>query len=108
MTSYICYDDICNAVEAIYEIYNCVPSKEKLLDILESLPAIHTGKDVSKLKVVRCVKGVTINKLSQESGISIPTISMYERGFRNPRPDTMKTLAKALGVPEEMIMEDEA
>lgn len=51
------------------------------------------------LRTLREKRGLTINQLSTESGISNAQISRIENGLRNsPKPNTIKRLAKVLNV----------
>ncbi|TDL73874.1 XRE family transcriptional regulator [Rhodococcus qingshengii] len=59
--------------------------------------------DGNKLKVMRIEKGISLNKLSELTGISKSYLSLIERNIqKNPSIDILSKLAKAL----EMEVED--
>lgn len=68
--------------------------------------------DGGKLRRIRQLEScITLAELSRRSGVKASSIGMYERGeLIGRRPDTVKKLADALGVPvtELLIVEDEA
>ncbi len=50
---------------------------------------------------------MTIEELAQKSGVADRSIAAIERGERGARPDTIRCLAKALGVsPEELLVRE--
>jgi transcriptional regulator with XRE-family HTH domain len=58
------------------------------------------------LKHVRESKGISVNQLALESGISNAQISRIENGLRGiPKPETIRKLAEALQLPYEEMME---
>ncbi|MFD0679936.1 MULTISPECIES: helix-turn-helix domain-containing protein [unclassified Paenibacillus] len=58
------------------------------------------------LKKARESKGVSVNQLALESGISNAQISRIENGRRGiPKPETIRKLAEALQIPYEEMME---
>jgi transcriptional regulator with XRE-family HTH domain len=58
------------------------------------------------LKKSRESKGVSVNQLAIESGISNAQISRIENGLRGiPKPETIRKLADALQIPYEEMME---
>ncbi|MCR8636178.1 helix-turn-helix domain-containing protein [Paenibacillus radicis (ex Xue et al. 2023)] len=58
------------------------------------------------LKKARESKGVSVNQLALESGISNAQISRIENGRRGiPKPETIRKLAEALQIPYEAMME---
>jgi transcriptional regulator with XRE-family HTH domain len=58
------------------------------------------------LKEVRERKGISVNQLALESGISNAQISRIENGLRGiPKPDTIRKLADALKVTYEEMMD---
>jgi transcriptional regulator with XRE-family HTH domain len=61
--------------------------------------------DMDKLKALRAQKVLTLDELSQESGVTLNTIWRLESGYsKNARPSTIRKLATALGVePQELI-----
>lgn len=58
-----------------------------------------------KLRKLRKQKGLTQADMEEASGISIRTIQRIEKGASKPRPYTLKTLADALDVKMEQLME---
>ncbi|NHN29454.1 helix-turn-helix domain-containing protein [Paenibacillus agricola] len=60
----------------------------------------------SYLKSVRLQKGISVNQLAFDSGISNAQISRIENGLRGiPKPVTIRKLAEALKVPYEEMMD---
>ena len=108
MTSYICYDDVARLIKLGSDVYGNCPPCDKMLEALDCLPAIHTEPGVSKLKIIRSIKGKTVHALSKETGLAMATISLYENGLRDARRGTLEILANGLGVPVQMIMEENA
>jgi transcriptional regulator with XRE-family HTH domain len=54
---------------------------------------------LKNLRALRIKKGWTQEKLAQEAGISYHTLIKIERGnIKDPRLDTIKKIAKVLGV----------
>lgn len=53
---------------------------------------------VPPLRHLRRLRGWTQTELANEAGVSLDTISDLERGAREPRPHTMRQIARALGV----------
>jgi transcriptional regulator with XRE-family HTH domain len=62
------------------------------------------------LKRLRVEAGFTQQKLAEKSGLSISVVTQLERGIiPNPRLDTLRALAKALGCTLDQLTEaDEA
>ena len=60
----------------------------------------------SRLKALRKKAGLTQEELAHSSGYSIMTIRRWEWGERSPRVEEIKALAKALGVPENDLLND--
>ena len=52
----------------------------------------------SNLRAERARAGMTLDELSEASGVSISTIFSYERGQSIPRVDKMYALAQALNI----------
>jgi transcriptional regulator with XRE-family HTH domain len=50
------------------------------------------------LQRVRLSQGLTMQKLGKKAGVNPTTIGRLERGFRTPRLETVRKLARALGV----------
>jgi transcriptional regulator with XRE-family HTH domain len=60
--------------------------------------------DPEKLKVCREVAGMTQTELAHRTGISVESISSYERGIRRPSGAYFRRLFIALGVgPEDLL-----
>lgn len=51
-----------------------------------------------KIRYFRTAFGMTQETLSELSGINVATIKKYEYGERNPKPDQIMKIAKALGI----------
>ena len=60
-----------------------------------------------RLKDLRVFRGLSIDALAKASGVTKSAISHIERGLRQPRADTLLTVAEALGTTPEDLMEDE-
>ncbi len=54
--------------------------------------------DGNRIAELRKEKGLTQSRLAELAKINPSTLAAYERNRRKPNADTMKTLAKALGV----------
>jgi len=52
---------------------------------------------LNPLKLTRMEKGLSQWAVAKETGIHQSTISLYERGYKEPTPDHKVILAKALG-----------
>ncbi|WP_172889116.1 helix-turn-helix domain-containing protein [Microbacterium sp. TPU 3598] len=63
------------------------------------LLAIARAFDPARLTQARRVRGISKTELHRLVGVSAAAIGQYERGEKRPRPDTVSTLAMALGVP---------
>ena len=60
-----------------------------------------SSKEIGKrLKELRQGKGLTIEELSADIGISISSLNKYEIGIRRPRDENKSILAKYYGVLE--------
>lgn len=59
------------------------------------------GENIRKL---RQEKGLTIKQLGELCNISEPNMGNYERGLRNPKLETIKKIAAALGVDASEIL----
>jgi len=60
------------------------------------------------IRNLRKARGVSINKLSKDTGISLGYLSDLENNkFKNPTLDKLKTIADRLGVPVEDFFKDE-
>ena len=51
-----------------------------------------------KIRYFRTAFGMTQETLSELSGINVATIKKYEYGERNPKPDQILKITKALGI----------
>ena len=58
---------------------------------------------MNKLHALRKSKGVTLEQLSDETDISFSALSAYERGTRNPKINTIRTLAEYFGVSSDYL-----
>ncbi|MDB5054609.1 MAG: transcriptional regulator [Bacilli bacterium] len=56
------------------------------------------------LTKIRESRGFTVNQLAMYSGISSASISRYESGERNPKPESVKKLSEALKYSYEELM----
>lgn len=65
------------------------------LPLCETLAVFHIGDVLRKLREGR---GLTIEQLSEETGLGKGTISQIERGEGNPRQKTLDALAKFFGL----------
>ena len=62
-----------------------------------------------KIKNARLAKGLSQNELAKETGISYRTVQNYEMGVRLPKKrETYTKLAAALGISEEVLLDDNA
>lgn len=53
------------------------------------------GENIRRLRIEA---GLTIQDVADKLGVTYQNISQYERGLRNPKPDTLQRIADALGV----------
>lgn len=60
----------------------------------------------ARIKYLRLQKGITLEKLAFENDIPKPTLSVVERGLKNPRFLTLVKIAKALEVKVKDLVED--
>lgn len=58
------------------------------------------------LRRIRAQKRMTLQELSEAAGVTIDTISAFERGRRTPRPITLFKIADALGVDVDELEKD--
>ena len=62
-----------------------------------------------KIRNARLAKGFTQSDLAKATGMSLRTVENYELGARLPKTrDTYTKLAKALGINEEVLLDDNA
>jgi transcriptional regulator with XRE-family HTH domain len=63
--------------------------------------------DGAKVRALRMALMMTLEELARKSGVSDRSIAAIERGDSGARPETIRCLAKALGVaPEELLVRD--
>ena len=62
---------------------------------------------LTRLRRRRLEKGWTLEHLAQKSGLSTRSLSLLERGKRQPRPTTIALLAQVLGCQPVDLMEPE-
>ena len=62
---------------------------------------------MNKIRDLRKSRRLTQKELADAAGLSIDTISRYERGDREPRITEMGMIAKALGCPAKDILMDD-
>lgn len=58
---------------------------------------------MNKLHALRKSRGVTLEQLSEDTDISFSALSAYERGTRNPKINTIRTLAEYFGVSSDYL-----
>ena len=58
---------------------------------------------MNKLHALRKSMGVTLEQLSKDTDISFSALSAYERGTRNPKINTIRTLAEYFGVSSDYL-----
>lgn len=69
------------------------------------------GSDLSlgaSIRQIRQQKQMTVEQLAQSSGLSIALISKIERGLGNPSINSLRQIAKALGVPTALFFASES
>lgn len=106
MTSYLCYDDVVNALTEESKMHDRRLTTGQFIEALQKVPAIFSGNGVTKLQIIRNIKGMSMLELEKKSGVSMETISAHEKRHRIVRKSTLTLLAEALGVPVQMIEED--
>lgn len=62
-----------------------------------------TGDLGAFIRAERQARKLSLRKLSTASGISNPYLSQIERGLRRPSADVLRQIARALGVPIELL-----
>lgn len=60
-------------------------------------------KNMNKLHALRKSRGVTLEQISDETDISVSSLSRYEKGERNPKINTIRTLAEYFGVSSDYL-----
>jgi transcriptional regulator with XRE-family HTH domain len=63
---------------------------------------------LTRLHRRRLEKGWSLADLAQESGLSVRSLSLLERGIREPRPATIALLARVLECEPRELMEPES
>lgn len=58
---------------------------------------------MNKLHALRKSRGVTLEQISDETDISVSSLSRYEKGERNPKINTIRTLAEYFGVSSDYL-----
>lgn len=58
-----------------------------------------TGGVGARIRAVRVDRGLTVRGLSESSGVSVGMVSQVERGISEPSLETLRHLARGLGVP---------
>jgi len=56
-----------------------------------------------RVRVLRLVHALTQQQLADRAGVSRYTVLVLEQGSRPPRPDTVRKVARALGVKPVML-----
>jgi len=91
---------------------------EDVKDIETNLKAIQEGKEITvpsevtfaildgtnPIRAWREYKQIKMNELAGKVGISSAYLSQIENGKRNPTIDTLKSIAKELGIDIEMLI----
>jgi transcriptional regulator with XRE-family HTH domain len=57
-----------------------------------------------KIHAARALRGMTLQRLGEASGVSYSSINAIERGHREPRFGTVDSLAKALDVDPMLLL----
>ena len=58
------------------------------------------------IKKARNKAGLTQKQLANKLGVSFTLVSQYERGTRNPKPETLDRIATALGMTLETLLDE--
>jgi len=56
------------------------------------------------IRIVRQAKGFRLNVLAEKSRMSVPFLSLVERGEREPSLGALERIADALGIPPEALL----
>ena len=63
--------------------------------------------DLKRIRIARAIKGLTMSRLEEISGVERKTIARIEKGItKNVRMDTLKKLMNALGQEIDFFMTD--
>lgn len=65
----------------------------------------HYGGMKLALKKIRLAKGLTVAEVMERTGLSKGFVSQLENGRRQAGPETLESLAAALGVPVAMLID---
>ncbi|EOE1542377.1 ImmA/IrrE family metallo-endopeptidase [Providencia rettgeri] len=70
---------------------------------------LHTERSINpnRLTEAREAKGLTMAELARVLDISRQAISSFEKGLKNPSPDTLSMISKVLGFPERFFLSNE-
>jgi transcriptional regulator with XRE-family HTH domain len=79
-------------------------------DKLDSLPTYTAGMvHATRLRWYREQAVLTQKELADKAGLTVLSISKIEQGYQEPRPSTLRKLAKALRIkPQDLIDDDDA
>lgn len=100
------------------KILEALEDAEDIKDIEENLKAVQEKKEltvpgevtfavldgISPIRAWREHKQIKMNELAKKVGISPAYLSQIENGKRNPTIDTLKTIARELGIDVEMLI----
>jgi len=56
------------------------------------------------IKIIREAKGLRLNHVARNSGLSLPYLSLIESGEREPSLSALKSIAKVLKVPMDALL----
>lgn len=56
------------------------------------------------IKLCRNQRGLSQGQLAQRTGLSVPYLSLIEQGKRTPNLEVLETIAKALGIPLNILI----
>ncbi|MGD2109907.1 MAG: helix-turn-helix transcriptional regulator, partial [Phycisphaerae bacterium] len=56
------------------------------------------------IRIVREAKGIRLAVLAERAGVSVPFISLVERGERQPSLAVLRKIAVGLGIPAEVLI----
>ena len=62
----------------------------------------------SRIKAARKAAGMTQAELAEKLDLPFQSVSQWERGYRNPKYDTLNRISNALGCPVELLIDDPA
>ena len=67
----------------------------------------YAGRFAARLRKLREKAGLTVEELTEVTGIPPGTLYCWEAGYRRPPYETLPTLAKAFGVKVRTLLPDE-